>query len=141
MRITLCLLVSVISLSLSGQSVVGVWKTVDDVDGLDKSHLELKEVDGKLQGKIIKLLDSAEGDKCLECEGDKKNAPLVGMEIIWNMKNKNGTYDGGKILDPKTGKVYKCKIALGDDPDELKVRGYIGFSLMGRTQTWYRVDN
>lgn len=139
MKIILSFIICLLSISLSAQSVVGVWKTVDDNDGLDKSHVELKEVNGKLQGKIIKLLAAAEGDKCLECDGDKKNAPLVGMEIIWNMKNKSGTYDGGKILDPKTGKEYKCKITLGEDPDELKVRGYIGFSLMGRTQTWYRV--
>lgn len=139
MKIILSFIICILSISLSAQSVVGVWKTVDDTDGLDKSHVELKEVDGKLQGKIIKLLAAAEGDKCLECDGDKKNAPLVGMEIIWNLKNKKGTYDGGKILDPKTGKEYKCKITLGEDPDELKVRGYIGFSLMGRTQTWYRV--
>jgi len=140
MKVFLSFTLFILTISLSAQSVIGVWKTVDDTDGLDKSHVELYEVGGKLHGKIIKLLAAAEGDKCLECKGDKKNAPLVDLEIIWNMKEKKGIYDGGKILDPKTGKEYKCKITLGDDPSELKVRGYIGFSIMGRTQTWYRVD-
>ncbi len=141
MKITLSLLVCFFCVSLSAQSVIGVWKTVDDNDGLEKSNIELYEVNGKLHGKIVKLLDGAEGDRCLACKGDKKDAPLIGMEIIWNLKNSKGTYSGGKILDPETGKEYKCKIALGDNSNELDVRGYIGFSLIGRTQTWYRVEN
>lgn len=139
MKLILSIFILLLSFGLSGQGVLGVWKTVDDVDGKDKSHLEVYEIEGKLHGKLIKLLDAAEGDKCLACQGDKKNKPLVGMELIWGMKSKKGSYSGGKILDPKTGKVYKCKITLGDNPDELLVRGYIGFSLIGRTQTWYRV--
>lgn len=127
------------SMNLSAQGVLGVWKTVDDVDGQATSHLEIYEKDGKLRGKIIKLLDADEGAKCEACSGEKKNQPIVGMDIIWDMKNKNGVYKGGKILDPDNGKEYKCKITLGDDPNELDVRGYIGFSLLGRTQTWYRV--
>jgi len=139
MKFILSLLVCFLSIGLSAQSVTGIWKTIDDTDGAEKSHVELYEVDGKLHGKIIKLLEAAEGNKCISCKGDKKDAPLVGLEIIWNMKNKKGIYSGGKILDPASGKEYKCKINLGDDPDKLDVRGYIGFSLMGRTQTWYRV--
>jgi len=132
-------LLSVLSLSLSAQGVLGTWKTIDDVDGTEKSNLELHMVDGKLHGKIVKLLDGAEGDTCIACKGDKKDQPLIGMEIIWGMKGKNGSYSGGKIMDPESGKVYKCKIKLSDDKNQLDVRGYIGFSLIGRSQTWYRV--
>ena len=139
MRGILSFLICVLSFSLYAQGVVGTWKTIDDEDGTEKSQVELYEHDGKLHGKIVKLLGGAEGDKCLACTGDKKDAPLVGMEIIWKMKNKGGEYTGGKIFDPKSGKEYKCKISLGDNPDELNVRGYIGFALIGRTQTWYRV--
>lgn len=140
MKNILILIILSFSISASAQSVIGIWKTKSDVDGAEKSNIEIFEKDGKVYGKIIKLLGDAEGDKCLECKGDKKNAPLVGMEIIWGLKNKKGVYDGGKILDPNNGKVYKCKIFLGDNSNELNVRGYIGFSLMGRTQTWYRVE-
>ena len=140
MRIAYCFFACLLCMSLSAQSVIGVWKTVDDNDGLEKSNFELYEVNGKLHGKIVKLLDGAEGDKCIACEGDKKDAPLIDMEIIWGMKNSKGSYSGGKILDPESGKEYKCKIALGDNSNELEVRGYIGFSLIGRTQTWYRVE-
>ena len=139
MRIALIFSLSLFAWSLSAQSVLGIWKTVDDTDGTAKSHVELYEVNGKLHGKIVKLLEGAEADKCIPCKGDKKDAPLINMDIVWNMKNKSGTYAGGKIFDPSSGKEYKCKIALGDNPDELNVRGYIGFSLIGRTQTWYRV--
>lgn len=130
----------IFSVSLSAQGVIGVWKTVDDVSGEATSHLEIYEQDGKLRGKIIKLLDSDDDAKCEACTGDKKNQPIIGMDIIWNMKGKEGVYKGGKILDPDNGKEYKCKITLGDDPSELDVRGYIGFSLLGRSQTWYRVN-
>jgi len=109
MKFILSLLVCFLSIGLSAQSVTGIWKTIDDTDGAEKSHVELYEVDGKLHGKIIKLLEAAEGNKCISCKGDKKDAPLVGLEIIWNMKNKKGIYSGGKILDPASGKEYKCK--------------------------------
>lgn len=127
--------------ALSAQSVVGVWKTIDDQDGRAKSHLEVKEVDGKLTGSIIKLLDETEPTVCSRCTGEREGQELVGMKIFWGLKQKGDQWEGGKIFDPKTNKEYKCKISLGDNPDELKVRGFIGFSLMGRTQTWYRVKS
>lgn len=140
MKYLLTFLLFAFSLSLSAQGVIGTWKTIDDVDGTEKSNLELYMVDGKLHGKIVKLLDGADGEICIACKGDKKDKPLIGMEIIWGMKGKNGSYSGGKIMDPESGKVYKCKITLSDDKDQLDVRGYIGFSLLGRSQTWYRVN-
>ena len=139
MKHILTLFFITLGLSLTGQDVLGTWKTIDDVDGTEKSNLELYMVDGKLHGKIVKLLQGADREICTACKGDKKDKPLIGMEIIYGMKGKDGSYSGGKIMDPESGKVYKCKITLSDSKDELNVRGYIGFSLIGRTQTWYRV--
>lgn len=120
------------------QSPVGTWKTIDDKDGKVKSHITITEVDGKLYGYIAELIDP-ERDICVACKGDKHNQPLVGMQILWDLKpDGNQEWSGGSILDPKNGKTYKCKIELVNDK-ELNVRGFIGFSLLGRTQTWYRV--
>ncbi len=121
-------------------SAVGLWKTIDDEDGEEKSHIEIYEVDGKLHAKVVKLLKESNDMLCDNCKGNKKGKPLVGMEIMWNMKpeKKPSKWKGGKIMDPKKGKEYKCKLTLTSD-DVLEVRGYVGFSLIGRTQTWYRV--
>jgi len=126
------------TLSLSAQSAVGTWKTIDDEDGKVKSHVTVTEVDGKLVGKVSKLIDP-EREICTECKDDKKDQPIVGMEIMWGLKaDGEKEWNGGKIMDPKNGKTYKCKIELVND-NELNVRGFVGFALLGRTQTWYRL--
>jgi len=125
-------------LAAVAQSPVGVWKTIDDKDGKVKSHINITEVDGKLYGSIAKLIDP-EREVCTACKGDKQNQPLIGMQILWDLKSDGDQeWSGGSILDPKNGKTYKCKVELVSET-ELNVRGFIGFSLLGRTQTWYRV--
>ena len=132
-------LVLMMNVSLMSQSAVGTWKTIDDEDGTVKSHVSIYEEGGKLYGKILKLVNP-EATTCSACKGDKKDKPIVGMQIMWDLKHdKDKKWKGGKIMDPKNGKEYKCKIEL-EDANTLKVRGFIGFSLLGRTQTWYRVD-
>lgn len=121
-----------------GQSVSGLWKTIDDKTGNPVSHVKIKEKDGEFQGTIIKLLPAATVTNCNECEGDRKGKPLVGMKILWDMEPYKDYWSNGTILDPKTGNKYKCSIWL-ESEDVLKVRGYIGISLFGRTQKWYRV--
>ncbi|AZZ37008.1 DUF2147 domain-containing protein [Bdellovibrio sp. qaytius] len=118
---------------------VGFWKTIDDSTHEPRAIVEIKEVDGKLFGSIIKTFPK-EGDKteCVECSGDKKNKPIIGLEIIWDLKKDGDEWNGGQILDPKNGKTYKAKISLQDNGEKLKVRGFIGFSLLGRTQTWLK---
>ena len=120
------------------QSAVGTWKTIDDEDGKVKLHVSIYEQDGKLYGKVTKLINP-ERTICTECKGDKKDQPIEGMQIMWNLeKDGDKKWNGGKIMDPKNGKEYKCKIEL-EDQNTLNVRGFIGFSLLGRTQTWYRL--
>jgi len=114
--------------------IVGYWKTVDDGTGKAESVIEIFEKpDGKYYGRISKMLIKPVSDKCRD---DRKGAPLLGLEIIRALaKEKNGQlYGGGTITDPKNGKTYKCTVTR--DGDRLHVRGYVGFSLMGRTQTW-----
>jgi uncharacterized protein (DUF2147 family) len=127
------------SLGINAQSPVGVWKNLDDEDGREKSHIEIYEESGKLRGKVIKLLPAATITKCDKCTGANKGKNLVGMDILWDLKKSGSVWDGGEILDPKKGKVYNCKIEL-DGAEKLKVRGYMGVSILGRTQTWYKVN-
>jgi len=124
--------------TITAQSPVGVWKTIDDETGLEKSYVEIYEQNGKLYGKILEVLQEEDkGKVCDVCPGKKKNQPVEGLEILMGMEADGDLWSNGKILDPKNGKVYKCYIELESD-DKLKVRGYIGFALLGRTQYWYR---
>ena len=125
---------------LFGQgNVAGIWKAIDDVDGKPTSHIEIFNQSGEMRGKIIKIYDEPEDVLCELCKGDKKDQPVLGMEIMWNMKIKGEEWGGGKIMDPENGRTYKCKMKVAED-GTLKVRGYIGIPLLGRTQSWYRVD-
>jgi len=128
------------SYSLSAQSIIGNWKTVDDVTNQDKSIVEIYQIDNKIYAKITKLLTPGDEHKiCDQCEGENKNKPIEGMQIIDGLTENGKEWNGGKILDPKTGKTYKCYLTL-IEANKLKVRGYIGFSLIGRTQYWSRIE-
>ncbi len=139
MKIITILAYLLISTQVISQTAIGTWKTIDDQDGKVKSHVTITEVDGKLYGVISKLIDP-EGTICTACKGDKKDKEIVGMEILWDLVQDGSLkWNKGKIMDPKTGKTYKCKIELNNE-NELKVRGFIGFALLGRTQTWHRME-
>ena len=120
------------------QTIFGKWKTIDDETGKEKGIVEIFERNGKIFGRIIDILDiEHKHHKCEKCEGEDNNKPILGLTIIKGMKKNGNEYEGGKVLDPKNGKSYQCKISL-DGKDKLIVRGYIGISLIGRSQTWVR---
>ncbi len=121
---------------------VGYWKNIDDKTGKPKAIIYIYEQGGKLYGEIVKLIrkkGEEQCPKCTKCRGWRKNKPTCGMLILWNLKNKGDYWGDGKILDPANGKDYRCWIKVLDNGKKLKVRGYIGISLLGRTQYWYRV--
>jgi len=121
------------------QSIVGKWKTFDDQTGEAKSIVEISEKGGKYQGKVIEILNPAKKDsKCEKCPGDDKGKPIEGLVIIKNLTKKGEEYTGGGIIDPQSGKEYKCTIKT-KGKTQLEVRGYIGISLIGRTQTWTKM--
>lgn len=126
--------------SQKADDVLGKWKTIDDETGKEKSIVELyKGSDGKLYGKVIKILNPDRQDaKCDLCEDDKKDKPILGMVIIEGMEWDEDEWDDGTILDPNKGTYYDCKLWMEEgEPDKLYVRGYIAF--LFRTQYWYRV--
>ena len=128
----------VFSIFTQPDSIEGIWVSQDDETGREKSEVLIYKEEGKLYGKIINLLlPEDEGKKCLNCKGSNKGKPIVGMVIINDLQLEDDTWEEGTILDPKSGKVYDCTISF-EDPNTLNVRGYLGFSLFGRTQTWRR---
>jgi uncharacterized protein (DUF2147 family) len=123
----------------------GLWKTIDDETKTEKSLIRITESDGVFTGKLEKLLDpkTKPDAVCEKCSDERKDKPLVGMTLIQGVKQSQSDksqWDGGEILDPNNGKTYKVRLTPQDDGKALSVRGYIGTPLLGRTQTWLRVQ-
>ena len=123
----------------------GLWKTVDDSTKKEKSLVRIVESGGVYTGRVEKVIDpdSPKDAVCKDCTDDRKDKPVVGMTIIRNMKasaSDKNLFEGGDILDPNNGKVYSAKLKLIDGGKKLDVRGYIGMPMLGRTQTWQRVE-
>jgi uncharacterized protein (DUF2147 family) len=123
-------------------SPAGLWKSIDDKTGKPRSLIRITESDGVFSGVVEKgLREGDTGERvCDKCTDERKDQKIVGMTIIKNIKEKDGTYAGGEILDPENGKIYKCKMKLSEDGNKLEVRGFVGFSLLGRSQTWTREE-
>ncbi|WP_294244048.1 DUF2147 domain-containing protein [uncultured Chryseobacterium sp.] len=123
---------------MSFAQIEGKWKTIDDETKQAKSIVEIYKKGDKYFGKISQLLVKPANPNCTECKDDRKNRPILGMEIIRGLKKDGDEFTDGTITDPKSGKTYKCTIKRNGD--QLSVRGYLGFSLIGRTQTWQKVN-
>jgi uncharacterized protein (DUF2147 family) len=122
-------------------SPVGLWKSIDDATGKPKALIRIIENNGELSGKIEKLFRAPEEDQnpvCQKCEGELKDKPVIGMTILSGLKKDGEEYNGGQIIDPANGKVYKSKLSVVDDGQKLNVRGYVGMPMLGRTQIWLR---
>ncbi|PWN70281.1 DUF2147 domain-containing protein [Chryseobacterium phosphatilyticum] len=136
-------LVLTFALSLCGvltfAQIEGKWKTIDDETKQAKSIVEIfKKSDGKYYGKVSQLLIKPADPNCTVCKDDRKGKPILGLEIIRGLKKDGDEFTGGSITDPKTGKTYKCTITKNGD--KLNVRGYLGLSLLGRTQVWEKAN-
>ncbi len=123
-------------------SPAGLWKSIDDKTGKPRSLIRISEDNGVYSGVVEKgLLEGDTGERvCDKCTDERKDQKIIGMTIIKNIKEKDGNYAGGEILDPDNGKVYKCKMKLDETGNKLEVRGFIGMSLFGRSQTWMREE-
>ncbi len=125
-----------------GASPIGLWRTIDDSTGKPRGLVRIYEQDGKLFGRVEGSLveDDPPDQVCDKCTDERKGMKKLGLIIIRNMQRDGDTWDGGDILDPDNGKVYRCRLRVVDDNRSLEVRGYIGISLLGRTQMWQRAD-
>ena len=133
----------VVSSLAAADSPVGTWRSIDDKTKQERSIITITEENGELKGVVDKLFDQPGDDPahlCKECKGERKDKPIVGMTILWGLKKDGDTWAGGGILDPHNGKTYRCKMTLSEDGKSLNVRGFIGISILGRTQIWHRVQ-
>ncbi len=143
----LILMLTVSLLPLAAQaadpaSPVGRWRTIDDDTKSERSIVEVTKVGEELQGRVLRIFyrpDEKPDPVCELCEGARKDQPVIGMTFLWGLKPDGGNdWAGGAILDPKNGKIYNAKLSLTEAGSQLRVRGYIGTPLLGRTQIWLR---
>ena len=122
-------------------SPVGLWKTVDDATGEARSQVRITESGGVVTGRIERVLTPSKADaKCVACTGARKDQPVAGMTIIEGVRRESsGTrWEGGTILDPNNGKVYRVRLTPQDGGRKLEVRGFLG--PFHRNQYWQRIE-
>ena len=128
------------SLFIQTPNYVGNWVTIDDETGVEKSIIKLYIENDMLYGRIeTLLLEQDQGQLCTNCSGSELNQPIEGLIILKGLTRDGDQWTGGTILDPANGKEYQCTLTL-DGTSQLNVRGFIGFSFIGRTQRWKRSD-
>ncbi|WP_028888462.1 DUF2147 domain-containing protein [Tenacibaculum ovolyticum] len=131
------LIIITLSLTTNAQTIIGQWETFDDKTKEKKAVIEIYKTNSLYFAKIIKSFIGEENALCKACNGNKKNQSIIGLVIIEKLKKEGNEFNGGFILDPENGKSYKCYLKL-ITKNKLKVRGFLGFSLFGRTQYWIR---
>jgi len=142
-RVSVLLLAALLTLPLAAQELTpaGLWQTVSDVNGKPEAYIRIREVQGEFTGVIEQVINPEKPNaRCDKCPGERHDQPIVGLTIITGVHRDGERFAGGKILDPDTGRLYSCVLTLIDGGKRLQVRGFLGFSLFGRTQTWLRQD-
>lgn|SRR5262245_15168232 len=142
MRITVAIVILLATCGAAAQSStpVGLWQTVNE-SGQREALVRITERDGELRGHVITVFSPpapSANPLCEECPGELKDKPVVGLQILSGMRWDGERYSGGEILDPDSGKLYRCTLRVVDEGRKLEVRGFIGISLFGRTQLWLR---
>jgi len=122
------------------RSPIGYWQTVSDVTGRPESVVQIYESSGRLFARVDKVLvTDGVPTTCVKCRDDRQGQPLVGLVIMRNMRLAGDDYRDGDILDPESGKVYRCRMTMDVTGQRLTIRGFIGISLFGRSQVWHRM--
>ena len=139
------LLLSAVSSFSFAEDIIGLWQSIDDKTGAPKALVEIrKEADNTYAGKVVKLTPRAgytPKETCVDCPAPYTNKPIIGLDVVTGLKSTDGlNYTSGRILDPNTGKVYSMKAKLSTSGKRLTLRGYVGVSVLGRTQTWIRAE-
>lgn len=143
------ILTAVVFSSLSSlafaQDITGTWKNIDDKTGSSKAILEIRqESNGTFTAKVIKITPRpgyTPKETCINCPAPYTNKPILGMDVLTGLKYVEGlNFSGGKIIDPLSGNIYSMKAKLSPNGKRLNLRGYVGISALGRSQTWIKND-
>jgi uncharacterized protein (DUF2147 family) len=130
--------------ALAQATPAGLWRTIDDDGKTEKSLVRITDNAGTFSGKVEKIANPARQDaRCDACTDARKGQPTLGMTILQDVKaspSEAGLWEGGEILDPNNGKTYRVRMRLANDGKALELRAYIGLPVIGRTQTWQRVE-
>jgi uncharacterized protein (DUF2147 family) len=125
-------------------SAVGLWEQIDESSGKAESWFRITERNGVYEGAIVKIFLRPGDDPnwvCDKCEGADRGKPVLGLTLIKGMRRNGLEYEGGSITDPRDGSVYRAMMRVSPDGQQLEVRGYLGISLFGRSQTWRRLPD
>lgn len=143
------ILTAVVFSSLSSlafaQDITGTWKNIDDKTGSSKAILEIRqEANGTFTAKVVKITPRpgyTPKETCINCPAPYTNKPILGMDVLTGLKYVEGlNFSGGKIIDPLSGNIYSMKAKLSPNGKRLNLRGYVGISALGRSQTWIKND-
>lgn len=141
-RLLLCVLLLAFAAPVFAQNTpIGRWHSIDDKSGKPKAVIEVFDAgQGRLSARIVELLGERKDPNpmCNACTGARKNKPVIGMVIAWGLRRDGDTWADGRILDPENGKEYSVKMTLIEGGKRMQVRGFLGLSLLGRTQVWRR---
>lgn len=144
--VVLCALAAAASLGAGAPqpTAAGLWEKVGD-SGMPAAWFRIIDCGGRYEGKIVKMFPTSGENpsdwRCTECKGDQRNAPVLGLTFIKNMRKDGLTYEGGTILDPRDGATYSAILQLSPDGGQLTVRGYLGIPLLGRSEVWKRLPD
>lgn len=143
LTLALAFATTVIGSTAFAEDISGTWKNIDDKTGSSKAILDIRqESNGSYTAKIVKVTPRpgyTPKESCINCPAPYTNKPILGMDVMKGLKHNGETnYTGGKIIDPLSGKIYSCKAKLSSNGKRLTLRGYVGVSALGRSQTWIR---
>ncbi|OTG97531.1 signal peptidase [Acinetobacter sp. ANC 4654] len=144
-KIVMALVFSSLSSLAFAEDITGTWKNIDDKTGSSKAVLEIRqETNGTYTAKVIKITPRpgyTPKEICVKCPAPYTNKPILGMDVLTGLKYAEGlNFSGGKIIDPLSGNIYSMKAKLSANGKRLNLRGYVGISALGRSQTWIKND-